>query len=279
MNESRNNEPILAWKSLGDQEPCCVPVPGLEIENLSLRYGSQAAFENVNLAVNRGCVTVIVGPSGCGKSSFLQSLNRLTDLIPNCTVSGRVLLEKEDVYQSSTDVVALRRRVGMIFQKPNPFPFSIRKNLTFPLRQHGIRDRGELDRIVEKGLRDVGLWEEVHHRLDLSALNLSGGQQQRLCIARALVLKPEILLYDEPCSALDPISSAVVEDLINRLRGRFTQIVVTHNLAQARRLADYLAVFWAGEKGGFLAESGTCSDIFESPQQALTQQYIQGRRG
>jgi len=279
MKNPKNPDPLLAWPSLGDQEPCCVPEPKLDIENLTLRYGQQVAFEKVNLTVNRGCVTAIVGPSGCGKSSFLQSLNRLTDLLPQCLVQGRILLDGRDIFEPDTDVVALRRKVGMIFQKPNPFPFSIRKNLTFPLRQHGIRDRRELDRVVEGGLRDVGLWDEVSHRLDQPALNLSGGQQQRLCIARALVLKPEILLYDEPCSALDPMSSAVVEALIDRLRGRFTQIVVTHNLAQARRLADYLAVFWAGEQGGFLVESGTCADIFEAPSQTLTQQYIQGHQG
>ncbi len=253
--------------------------PFLWTESLSLRYGRKAAFEGVSLAIPRGRITALIGPSGCGKTSFLHCLNRLTDLIPGCRVDGRVWLDKLDVCHAATDVLTLRRRVGMIFQKPNPFPFSIRRNLEFPLREHGIRDRRQLQEKVEKGLRDVGLWDEVKDRLDSSALALSGGQQQRLCLARALVLGPEVLLLDEPCSALDPISSGVIEDLIVRLRGRITLVVVTHNLAQARRIADEAALFWLREGTGKLIEHGSVRQLFESPQQKITAEYISGVRG
>ena len=217
---------------------------------LSVHYAGKTALRDVELEIAEGAVTAVIGPSGCGKSSFLASLNRLTDLVPGCTVTGAVRFDGQDVTESSCDVVALRRRVGMIFQKPNPFALSIRRNLEMPLREIGVRSRSERRVLAEQALHDVGLWNEVKDRLDHPALELSGGQQQRLCIARALALGPKVLLLDEPCSALDPIASGVVEDLIASLRGRVTLVVVTHNLAQARRIADDTAVFWVRDGAG-----------------------------
>jgi phosphate transport system ATP-binding protein len=253
--------------------------PFLWSENLTLSYGRKTAIEGVSLAIPRGCITALIGPSGCGKTSFLHCLNRLTDLIPGCRVAGHIRLGELDILHPETDILTLRRRVGMIFQKPNPFPFSIRRNMEFPLREHGIRNRRQLQEKVETALRDVGLWDEVKDRLDSSALALSGGQQQRLCLARALALGPEVLLLDEPCSALDPISSGIVEDLIVRLRGRLTLLVVTHNLAQARRIADEAALFWVQNGTGKLIEHGSAQQLFESPQQKVTADYITGMRG
>ncbi len=253
--------------------------PLIQTEQLSLHYGEKLVFVDVTLPIQAGCITALVGPSGCGKTSFLSCLNRLTDLIPRCRVSGRIRMGSLDVIDPKIDAIALRRRVGMIFQKPNPFPLSIWKNLALPMHEHGIRNREQVDRIVETTLQDVGLWNEVKDRLNAPALSLSGGQQQRLCIARALVLEPEVLLLDEPCSALDPISSGVVEDLIASLRGRYTQLIVTHNLAQARRIADYVALFWVQDGVGRLIEYGTVEQIFETPQEALTAAYVNGMRG
>jgi phosphate transport system ATP-binding protein len=251
----------------------------IQSEQLSLHYGEKPVFADVTLPIHAGCITALVGPSGCGKTSFLSCLNRLTDLIPRCHVSGSIRMGSLDVLDRKIDAIALRRRVGMIFQKPNPFPLSIWKNLALPLHEHGVRNREQVDRIVETILQDVGLWNEVKDRLNAPALSLSGGQQQRLCIARALVLQPEVLLLDEPCSALDPISSGVVEDLIANLRGRYTQLIVTHNLAQARRIADYAALFWVQDGVGRLIEYGTVEQIFETPQDALTAAYVNGMRG
>jgi phosphate transport system ATP-binding protein len=203
----------------------------------------------------------------------------LTDLLPRCRVAGSIFLDSADIHALGTDVIALRRRVGMIFQKPNPFPLSIRKNIELPLREHGVRQRVACEEIVEAVLKDVGLWPEVKDRLNASALALSGGQQQRLCIARALALKPDVILFDEPCSALDPISSGVVEDLIAGLRHRFTVVIVTHNLAQARRIADDVALFWMQNGAGRLIEFGPCQQIFEAPEHELTAAYVNGIRG
>ena len=264
---------------LEDRSTCCEPQPFIEIDQLSLHYGKKPAFQDVTLSINKGCITALVGPSGCGKTSFLTCLNRLTDLIPGARVTGSIRLNDLDVLAPQTDVIRLRRRVGMIFQKPNPFPFSIRKNLEFPLREHGFRDREEIAIIIETGLRDVGLWDEVKDRLDSPALALSGGQQQRLCMARALVLAPEVLLMDEPCSALDPLSSGVVEDLILSLKGRYTLLIVTHHLAQARRIADYAALLWVQSGAGQLIEAGTAKQIFEDPRDPLTAAYVSGMRG
>ncbi|MBE0468611.1 MAG: ATP-binding cassette domain-containing protein [Methyloprofundus sp.] len=190
------------------------------------------------MRICKGCITALIGPSGCGKTSFLSALNRLTDMLPDCQVTGDMQFNGSDLSDPSLNILNLRRDIGMIFQKPVPFPLSIRRNIELPLREHGISNKKERDSLVQQALQDVGLWAEVKDRLEASALALSGGQQQRLCIARALALKPKVLLMDEPCSALDPISSAVVEDLIKRLRGRYTIIIVTHNLAQAKRIAN-----------------------------------------
>ena len=253
--------------------------PLIQTESLRLRYGSKLALEDVTLAIPRGRITALIGPSGCGKTSFLNCLNRLTDLIPGCAVSGRVRVGAVDVFAANTDVLILRRRVGTIFQRPNPFPFSIRRNLEFPLREHGVRDRHRLDETIETALRDVGLWDEVKDRLKSPAAALSGGQQQRLCLARALALGPEALLLDEPCSALDPIASGVIEDLIVRLRDRLTLLIVTHNISQARRIADEVALFWAQDGPGRLIESGPAREVFEYPKHELTAEYLSGVRG
>lgn len=250
-----------------------------ETADLSLRYGAKLALRDVTLDVARGGITALVGPSGCGKTSFLSCLNRLSDLVPGAVVSGRVACDGRDVRAPGLDLVLLRRRVGMIFQKPIPFPLTIRKNFEMPLKNHGVRSRDERAALCEKALRDVGLWSEVKDRLDTSALALSGGQQQRLCIARTLALSPEAILFDEPCSALDPLASGVVEDLIASLRGRYTIVIVTHNLAQARRIADHVAFFWADEHGGRLVEHGPAAQVFDAPREELTRVFLAGRRG
>lgn len=260
-------------------ESCCVPAPHIQVQNLAVSYHGKTVLQGVSLDINKGCITALIGPSGCGKTSLLSSLNRLTDLIPGSHVQGSIRIDGEEITAPSLDVTTLRRKVGMIFQKPNPFPLSIRRNLEMPLREHGVRARHELDERVERALRDVGLWEEVKDRLNSSALALSGGQQQRLCIARALALEPSILLMDEPCSALDPIASAVVEDLIRSLCNRYTVVIVTHNLAQARRVANYAAFFWMTERVGRLIEFGRCQSLFDHPSHDLTAAYISGTSG
>jgi phosphate transport system ATP-binding protein len=261
---------------VGKDSPC----PPITLDHLSLRYGEHLAFEDVSLEIAAGEITALVGPSGCGKSSLLRCLNRLTDLIENCHITGGIRLGETDVRDPKRDVIALRRRVGLIFQKPNPFPFSIRRNLLLPLEEHGLGSSpGERETFMEQALRDVGLWEEVADRLDAPALRLSGGQQQRLCVARALALQPSCLLLDEATSALDPLSAGVVEDLITSLRGRYTLVLVTHNLSQARRLADKVAVFWVQQGAGRLIEAGSTRQIFESPQEKLTREYVKGMRG
>lgn len=258
---------------------CCDPQSLIQVENFSLRYGAKTALDNITLDIYGGCITALIGPSGCGKTSFLSSINRLTDLIPGCQTAGRICIGGSDIHDPVHDVQALRRQIGMVFQKPAPFPLSIHRNIELPLHEHGVTRRADTAVIIEQVLRDVGLWDEVHDRLHASALSLSGGQQQRLCIARALALNPQILLMDEPCSALDPIASGVVEDLISRLRGRYTIVIVTHNLAQARRIANYAAFFWIKGHAGRLVEFGHCHQIFESPAHALTAAYVNGARG
>ncbi len=277
--EARADKAAFTLGPLEAGPPCCVPEPLIRVEGLSVHYGRKPAFEDVSLTINRGCITALIGPSGCGKTSFLNCLNRLTDLIPGCHVSGQIIIDSLDVRSPAIDVRALRQRVGMIFQKPNPFPLSIRKNLELPLREHGVRKREPLGEVVETVLQQVGLWDEVKDRLDASAMTLSGGQQQRLCIARAMTLRPEVLLMDEPCSALDPISSGVVEELIVRLRREFTVLIVTHNLAQARRIADCAAMFWVKNGSGRLVEQGTAGQIFEAPADSITAAYLKGGVG
>ncbi len=270
---------IQSWRPYQSAQLCCEPIPHIRAEDLSITYHKHMALRNVNLEINKGCITALVGPSGCGKSSFLMSINRLTDLIPDCQVSGRLHMNELDLMSSSTNLLHLRRQVGMIFQKPTVFPFSIKKNLEIPLREHGMHAKTSLTLTIETALQQVGLWDEVKDRLHHLAQTLSGGQQQRLCLARALVLSPEILLLDEPCSALDPISSGIVEDLIVSLRGQYTVVIVTHNLAQARRIADYVGFFWPIHGVGQLVEYGPAQDIFETPQHELTAAYFSGARG
>ncbi len=245
---------------------------------LGLQFGERQVLRNISLRVTAGRITALVGPSGVGKSSLLACINRLTDMLPGARVSGELHVGGVDALGSSTDVIALRRRVGMIFQKPNPFPLSIWNNLAFPLREHGMRDKQQVAETIITTLQEIGLWAEVKDRLHATALLLSGGQQQRLCMARALALQPEALLLDEPCSALDPIAVGVVEELIARLRGRYTMLIVTHNLAQARRLADDVALLWPCDGAGELVEQSPAARIFDSPREAVTAAYIRGER-
>jgi phosphate transport system ATP-binding protein len=251
----------------------------LSVESLTITYGQLVAVRDVSLPFPEQEITAIIGPSGSGKSSLLGALNRLVELTPRCRVTGRILLDGEDICAPSMNVTLLRRRVGMIFQKPNPFPLSIRRNITLALPELGIRNKNDQEAVVERVLEDVGLWSEVKDRLGKSALELSGGQQQRLCIARALALGPEVLLLDEPCSALDPFSTEIIENLIAELRNRLTIVIVTHNLGQACRLADTVALFWSQEGAGRLIEHGLCEQIFNQPCEDLTASYVCGRRG
>lgn len=251
------------------------PTPVLMTAGLNAYYGSFRALKNINLEIRPRQVTAFIGPSGCGKSTFLRSLNRMNDRIDGFRLEGRVLLEGEDIYAGDTDVVNLRKRVGMVFQRPNPFPMSIYDNIAFGPRVHGLRDREKLDEVVERSLKAAGLWAEVKGRLGRSALGLSGGQQQRLCIARTLAVEPEVVLMDEPASALDPASTARVEDLILELRSRYTIIIVTHNLQQGARVSTETAFFLSGE----LVEFGPTERLFTRPQDKRTEDYITGRFG
>jgi len=256
----------------------CEPPP-LSIRNLEVRYRGQPALQRASMEVPGGSLMAVVGPSGCGKSSLLRCINRLSDTIAHCDVRGEIVLGKDDILQAGMDVRVLRRRVGMVFQQPNPFPLSIADNIRFPLREHGVRGREELSCRVEQHLQDVGLWAEVKDRLGKPALSLSGGQQQRLCLARTLALAPEVLLLDEPCSALDPIATEHIEQLIRRLKGRYTILMVTHNLAQARRLADHVTVCWVDEGCGCVVESGSREGIFVNARHPITQAYCNGAKG
>ncbi len=259
--------------------PCCPREPWIQIEDLSISYGNKRVLQEVSLAINRKCITALIGPSGCGKTSLLCSLNRLTDLIPGCRAEGKITIGPIDVRSSTTDVITLRRKVGMIFQRPNPFPLSIRKNIEMPLKEHGVKHRTDRESIMHSALKDVGLWDEVKDRLNSSAQSLSGGQQQRLCIARALALQPEVILLDEPCSSLDPISSGIIEELMASFRARYTIVVVTHNLQQARRIADEAAFFWVTDGVGHLIEHGVGTQVFDTPQHPLTVAFVNGRAG
>jgi phosphate transport system ATP-binding protein len=251
--------------------------PRLTLEGVTVRYGDVMAMQHASLTVDPGTVMALVGPSGCGKSSLLAAINRLTESIPHCRVSGRVLLDAEDV-SAAPSLRELRRRIGMVFQQPNPFPLSIFENVAFPLRERGQRDRHELAARVERALRHVGLWSEVQARLDQSALMLSGGQQQRLCFARALALEPSVLLLDEPCSALDPVAMETIEQLIVSLKGRYTMLMVTHNLAQARRIADGVTVCWVDGDCGCVVETG-CRTLFDAARNPVTRRYLTGAAG
>ena len=245
------------------------------VRDLNLYYGSNHALKNINMDIPAGAVTAFIGPSGCGKSTFLKTLNRMNDLVEGVRISGEVLLDGEQIYGPNVDTTALRRRVGMVFQQPNPFPMSIYDNVAYGPRVHGIRSKARLDEIVEESLRGAAIWEEVKDRLKKSALGLSGGQQQRLCIARALAVEPEVLLMDEPTSALDPISTAKIEDLMEYLKKKYTVVVVTHNMQQATRVSDYTAFFLLGD----LIEFGKTQQVFSYPREKRTEDYITGRFG
>ncbi|MGE5358314.1 MAG: phosphate ABC transporter ATP-binding protein PstB [Bacteroidales bacterium] len=248
----------------------------IEIANLNFHYGSKPALSDISMVVKANVVTAFIGPSGCGKSTLLRSLNRLNDTIPGIRVTGRVVVDGMDVYSPSVDVVDLRRRVGMVFQKSNPFPKSIFDNVAYGIRINGLaRSRGELRGRVEDTLRSAALWDEVKDRLNESALSLSGGQQQRLCIARALAVEPDILLMDEPASALDPIATQRIEELIYRLKKRYTIVIVTHNMQQAARVSDHTAFFWLGR----LVEYDRTEQLFTAPREKLTEDYVTGRFG
>lgn len=246
----------------------------MNIENLDLFYGDFQALKNINMEIDENQITAFIGPSGCGKSTFLKTLNRMNDLVEGCRTTGKVTLGGEDIYRGM-DVNLLRRRVGMVFQKPNPFPMSIYDNIAYGPRTHGIRSKAKLDDIVEKSLRDAAIWEETKDRLKKSALGMSGGQQQRLCIARALAVQPEILLMDEPTSALDPISTSKIEDLCMELKKNYTIIIVTHNMQQAARISDKTAFFLLGE----VIEYGETHQLFSMPKDERTENYISGRFG
>ena len=245
------------------------------VQNMDLYYGSFHALKNVNLNLPSGEITAFIGPSGCGKSTFLKSLNRMNDLVEGCKITGDIRLMGEDIYDKRMDVSLLRRRVGMVFQKPNPFPMSVYDNIAYGPRTHGMRKKAELDEIVEKSLRDAAIWDELKDRLKKSALGLSGGQQQRLCIARALAVKPEVILMDEPTSALDPISTSKIEDLVMDIKKEYTIVMVTHNMQQAVRVSDTTVFFLLGE----IIESGATGQMFSVPKDKRTEDYITGRFG
>lgn len=247
----------------------------ITIEDVNLYYGSFHALKEISLNIPEREITAFIGPSGCGKSTLLKSLNRMNDLVEGCKITGRIALDGMDVYAKTTDVNDLRKRVGMVFQKPNPFPMSIYDNIAYGPRTHGIRTRGKLDEIVETSLRQAAIWDEVKDRLNKNALGMSGGQQQRLCIARALATKPEVLLMDEPTSALDPISTAKIEDLVLELKKDYTIVMVTHNMQQATRVSDKTAFFLLGE----VVEMNDTETLFSVPQDKRTEDYITGRFG
>ncbi|HPD18059.1 MAG TPA: phosphate ABC transporter ATP-binding protein PstB [Candidatus Goldiibacteriota bacterium] len=248
----------------------------IEAKDFNAYYGKKNALKNVNLKIYSNKITAIIGPSGCGKSTFLRSLNRMNDLIENFSVNGELLIDKENIYKKDVDVIYLRKKVGMVFQKPNPFPKSIFENIAYGLKIHKLyRDNDELHQKIENSLKEAALWDEVKEDLNKNAFDLSGGQQQRLCIARALVIQPEIILMDEPTASLDPISTAKIEELIRKLKKQYTIVIVTHNMQQAARVSDYSIFFMQGE----MVEYDVTSKIFTTPSNKITEEYITGRFG
>lgn len=247
----------------------------INVKNLNLYYGANHALKSIDMQIKSGAITAFIGPSGCGKSTFLKTLNRMNDLVDSCKISGLVEIDGENIYDPEVDTTLLRKKVGMVFQQPNPFPMSIYDNVAYGPRIHGMRDKERLDAIVEQSLKDAAIYDEVKDCLKKSALSLSGGQQQRLCIARALAVEPEILLMDEPTSALDPISTLKIEDLMQDLKKKYTVVTVTHNMQQAARVSDYTAFFLVGE----VVEFDTTDNIFSRPKDKRTEDYITGRFG
>ena len=252
-----------------------MPKVKISTQHLDLYYGQNHALKDINLDIYEKKITAFIGPSGCGKSTYLKTLNRMNDLIDNVKIEGTILLDEEDIYSPQVDTTLRRKKIGMVFQQPNPFPMSIYDNIAYGPRIHGIKGKAELDDIVERSLRGAALWDEVHDRLKKSALGLSGGQQQRLCIARALAVEPEVILMDEPTSALDPISTLKIEDLMDELKQKYTVAIVTHNMQQATRIADYTAFFLVGE----VVEYAPTDELFSRPQDKRTEDYITGRFG
>lgn len=250
-----------------------------EVSDLVVSCGTQNILRGVNFSVPKNKITAIIGPSGCGKSSLLKCLNRMIDLEPGLKMTGRILWDSRDLCDEGLSLSLIRRKIGMIFQKPNPFPLSIYKNMELALKEHFSLDSTQRREKIEKALRQVGLWDEVRGRLHRSALKLSGGQQQRLCLARALVLDPEVLLLDEPCSALDPLSTRLIEELLMRLKSQITSIIVTHNLPQAQRISDHILVFWQDNESGFLVEEGTAKKVMTSSENKITRSYVNGQLG
>ena len=252
-----------------------MPDKVFEIENLNLYYGNFQALIDVGISMPRRKITALIGPSGCGKSTFLRTLNRMNDLIPSCRIEGKVIFDGEDIYDKSCDVIGLRKKVGMVFQKPNPFPKTVYENVVYGPKIHGEKNKGKLDEIVERTLKEVALWEEVKDRLNKSALGLSGGQQQRLCIARCLAVGPEVVLMDEPTSALDPIATLKIEELMSGLCENYTIIIVTHNMQQAGRISDFTSFFL----NGVIVETDVTEKVFSNPSNKKTEEYITGRFG
>ncbi len=264
---------IETQSTVGATAPAMTPF--IEIENVSLYYGASKALKNISVNLGEKVVTAFIGPSGCGKSTLLRCLNRMNDLIDGVRIEGTMKIGGHDIYAKDVDVIELRKRVGMVFQKSNPFPKSIYENVAYGLRLHGVKNKSDLDARIEESLRGAALWDEVKDRLHSSALGLSGGQQQRLCIARAIAIRPEVILMDEPASALDPIATARIEDLILELKKDFTIVIVTHNMQQAARISDHTAFFYIGE----LVEFGPTAKIFTNPAQKRTEDYVSGRFG
>ena len=247
----------------------------IQVDHLNLWYGDSIALRDVTMGIPDHQVTALIGPSGCGKSTLIRCLNRMNDLVDICRIQGAVNFHKKNIYANDVDPVEIRRKIGMVFQRPNPFPKTVYENVAYGPRVHGVKDRKQLDQIVEKSLKSAALWDEVKDRLHDSAMGLSGGQQQRLCIARTLAVEPEVILMDEPCSALDPIATAKIESLIEELKTEYSVVIVTHNMQQASRVSDYTGFMYMGE----LVEFGTTRQIFENPHETLTENYITGRFG
>jgi phosphate transport system ATP-binding protein len=247
----------------------------IRTENLNLWYGEKQALYDITMSILPNKITALIGPSGCGKSTLIRCFNRMNDVIDKCKITGKIFFHGNDIYGPSTDAVEVRKKIGMVFQKPNPFPKSIYENVAYGSKVQGITNKNELDEIVEKSIKDAALWDEVKDRLHESAMGLSGGQQQRLCIARSLSINPEVILMDEPCSALDPIATAKIEDLMTGLKKKYTVIIVTHNMQQAARVSDFTAYMYLGK----LIEFGDTDQIFENPKEELTENYITGRFG